>query len=97
RWTRARVGVTCTALLGAALLTAPTRTAASGVQQGIDVSEFQGSINWTTVASHGISFAYIRAGEGTLSSGNFYKDKNFQTNWNGAAAAGITPGAYWFF
>lgn len=33
--------------------------------QGIDVSNYQGTINWTTVASEGVAFAYIKATEGT--------------------------------
>lgn len=33
--------------------------------QGIDVSNHQGTINWTTVASEGVAFAYIKATEGT--------------------------------
>lgn len=65
---------------------------ASSARQGVDVSSWQGSINWASVASSGISFAYIRAGEGTGS-----PDSNFQVNWNRALAAGVTPGAYLFF
>jgi len=33
--------------------------------QGIDVSNHQGTINWTTVAFQGVAFAYIKATEGT--------------------------------
>jgi GH25 family lysozyme M1 (1,4-beta-N-acetylmuramidase) len=33
--------------------------------QGIDVSDFQPSVNWATVKANGISFAYIKATEGT--------------------------------
>jgi GH25 family lysozyme M1 (1,4-beta-N-acetylmuramidase) len=33
--------------------------------QGIDVSNYQGTINWTTVALEGVAFAYIKATEGT--------------------------------
>lgn len=37
--------------------------------KGIDVSSNQGSINWSSVASKGITFAYIKATEGTCKSG----------------------------
>lgn len=61
-------------------------------RQGVDVSSFQGSINWGAVASSGVSFAFIRAGEGTST-----PDGDFVQNWNGATAAGLTVGAYQFF
>ena len=61
------------------------------VVQGIDVSEFQGSINWTAVKNAGIKFAFIRVSDGT------YQDPNFASNWAGAKAAGILRGAYQFF
>src|SRR5207302_221452 len=50
------------------------------------------SIAWPTVGTSGISFAYIRAGEGSSQ-----PDDDFQKNWTGAKAAGITAGAYLFF
>jgi lysozyme len=66
---------------------------ASGVLRGIDVSAYQGSsIAWHSVAASGISFAYIRAADGAGS-----PDGTFGTNWRGATAAGVTPGAYLFF
>jgi lysozyme len=66
---------------------------AAGVAQGIDVSAYQGaSINWHAVAASGISFAYIRAADGSTS-----PDGDFGNNWRGAAAAGVTPGAYLFY
>src|SRR5437867_1330928 len=60
--------------------------------RGIDVSHYQGAINWDDVASGGISFAYIKATEGT----NFV-DPLFAQNWAGAEAAGLRRGAYHFF
>ncbi len=66
---------------------------ASAVREGIDVSAYQGSsIAWHAVAASGISFAYIRAADGAGS-----PDGQFGTNWRGATAAGVTPGAYLFF
>jgi lysozyme len=66
---------------------------AAATREGIDVSAYQGSsIAWHSVAASGISFAYIRAADGAAS-----PDGQFGTNWRGAAAAGVTPGAYLFF
>jgi GH25 family lysozyme M1 (1,4-beta-N-acetylmuramidase) len=58
---------------------------------GIDVSHYQGSINWTSVKRAGISFAWIKATEGTT-----YKDPKFNTNYPNAYKAGVIRGAYHF-
>ncbi len=58
---------------------------------GIDVSHYQGSINWSSVKSAGISFAYIKATEGTS-----YKDPNFSANYLHADNARVIRGAYHF-
>ena len=57
---------------------------------GIDVSEWQGKINWSKVKT---DFAILRAGYGRLSS---QIDKCFETNYAGCKSAGIPCGAYWF-
>ncbi|MGN9866367.1 GH25 family lysozyme [Bacillus swezeyi] len=59
--------------------------------KGIDVSHWQGDINWKKVAGDGIEFAFIKATEGTT-----LKDKKFEKNVSGANAAGIKTGAYHF-
>jgi lysozyme len=64
---------------------------------GIDVSYYQGNINWRLVKhmhedSIHISFAFIKATEGLL-----LVDPYFQHNWREAAKAGITRGAYHYF
>ncbi|MCU1277880.1 MAG: Lyzozyme (1,4-beta-N-acetylmuramidase) [bacterium] len=59
--------------------------------EGIDVSEFQGNINWAAVKASGRQFAFIRVSDGT------YQDPKFATNWAGAKAAGVLRGAYQFF
>ncbi|APX33362.1 lysozyme [Brachybacterium sp. P6-10-X1] len=59
---------------------------------GIDVSSHQDEIDWEKVASDGFAFAYIKATEGAG-----YTDPSFAANWDGASAAGITPGAYHYF
>ena len=58
---------------------------------GIDVSKFQGPIDWNAVANSGVKFAYIKATEG-----GDHLDDRFQANWEGAKAAGIQRGAYHF-
>lgn len=59
---------------------------------GIDVSEFQKTIDWTQVGPAGVKFAYIRATEGTT-----IQDANFVQNWQGAEKAGIPVGPYHYF
>lgn len=58
---------------------------------GIDVSEFQGNINWTKVKMAGIQFAMLRAGYG---SGTI--DLQFRKNAEGCNREGIPCGVYWF-
>jgi GH25 family lysozyme M1 (1,4-beta-N-acetylmuramidase) len=58
---------------------------------GIDVSNWQGHIDWASVAAAGVKFAYIKATEATS-----YTDPQFQTNYAGAADAGLIRGAYHF-
>jgi len=59
--------------------------------KGIDVSKFQGKIDWQKV--NGIDFALIRAGYGNDIS---QKDAKFEENIKGALAHGLHIGAYWF-
>lgn len=59
---------------------------------GIDVSYYQGNINWTAVKGAGKQFAIVRVSDGTG-----FHDPKFATNWHGAKAAGILVGAYQFF
>uniref|UniRef100_A0A7S1AKY3 Lysozyme n=1 Tax=Noctiluca scintillans TaxID=2966 RepID=A0A7S1AKY3_NOCSC len=59
--------------------------------RGIDVSHYQGTINWNSVKSSGVSFAMAKATEGTS-----YTDPMFNTNWNGMHSAGLVRGAYHF-
>lgn len=59
--------------------------------QGIDVSHWQGAVNWTSVRGSGIQFAWIKATEGTS-----YKDARFNTNYPAAHGAGVIRGAYHF-
>ncbi|KZW01519.1 hypothetical protein EXIGLDRAFT_666250 [Exidia glandulosa HHB12029] len=58
---------------------------------GIDVSNFQPTINWATVKANGISFAYIKATEGTT-----YTSPSFSSQYTGSYNQNITRGAYHF-
>ena len=62
------------------------------VHYGIDVSKWQGSIDWQQVADAGCEFAFIRAG--WSSGGEFHEDEYFEANMAGANAAGIPVGVY---
>jgi lysozyme len=69
------------------------RTCPNGpTTQGIDVSYYQGNIDWARVKGSGIEFAFIR-----LSDGSRFRDPKFQQNWDGAKSAGVIRGAYQFF
>jgi lysozyme len=67
-----------------------TRSAELSVH-GIDVSKYQGYIDWMAVRDAGVEFAFIKATEGGDN-----VDPMFQRNWEGAKAAGIPRGAYHF-
>jgi GH25 family lysozyme M1 (1,4-beta-N-acetylmuramidase) len=74
-----------------ALLSVGSSDAATARAKGLDVSNYQGSINWTKVAKAGYRFAFGKATEGTS-----YNDKTYTTNRNGSEAAGMVFGAYHF-
>ncbi|GAB3646358.1 hypothetical protein GCM10028833_08060 [Glycomyces tarimensis] len=83
-------------LFASVVLTAVTLTSANPAQaqtqpSGIDVSHYQGSINWNSVKSAGIDFAFIKATEGTS-----YRDPRFNANYPAAHGAGVIRGAYHF-
>lgn len=58
---------------------------------GVDVSSYQGTVDWSSLAGQGVDFAFIKATEGSL-----LQDKQFSANWAGAAEAGVRAGAYHF-
>lgn len=59
---------------------------------GIDVSAYQGRIDWPEVARNRVRFAFIKASEGgTL------RDPRFARNWREARSAGVLRGAYHYF
>lgn len=64
--------------------------------RGVDVSGHKQDIDWNAVAQDGIDFAIIRAGNRTYGSGLLFEDSYFHRNMQGAIAAGLDVGAYFF-
>ncbi len=64
----------------------------SSYVNGIDVSHYQGSIDWGKVRASGVDFAFAKAAQGTGTS-----DSKFAANWVGMKAAGVLRGAYDFY
>lgn len=63
----------------------------SGTIKGIDVSQWQGTIDWQAVKNDGIQFAFVRVGHGTHTLDTYY-----QQNMENANAAGIKVGVYFY-
>lgn len=59
------------------------------ITRGIDVSEWQGTIDWTMVKNSGVDFAFVR-----VAYGKSYIDKKYAYNMEQAAAAGVPVGTY---
>lgn len=60
--------------------------------RGVDISSFQGEIDWQTLSKQGIQFAFIKATEGSS-----FVDENFKANYEQARKTDLTVGAYHFF
>jgi len=70
----------------------PTDFLPSDGVRGIDVSHYQGNVDWRRVAASGIQFSYVKSSEGLN-----VPDKNFAANYGGSLDAGLLTGAYHFF
>ena len=68
----------------------------SDITIGIDVSRFQGTIDWQQVAGSGIDFAMIRVGYRATKTGEIFVDTNAKYNMQQAAKNGIAIGVYFF-
>ena len=66
------------------------------IRRGIDVSEFQGKIDWEKVKKAGYDFVFVRAGHRTMHSGDLQKDKRAVKNLQRAKKAGLDVGVYIF-
>lgn len=65
-------------------------------RQGIDVSAYQGEIDWQKVADSGVEFAMIRCGYRGYGKGTIKEDEYFRANIKGALDAGLDVGVYFF-
>lgn len=63
------------------------------IRKVIDVSKYQGTIDWQAVAASGVWGAIVRAGYGREAS---QEDPYFRVNYDGARAAGLKVGVYWY-
>ncbi|MBN9648050.1 SH3 domain-containing protein [Terrisporobacter glycolicus] len=61
------------------------------IEKGIDVSKWNGNINWRSVKNSGVDYVIIRAGYGTSTI-----DPKFKTYIEGAKSVGLKIGVYWF-
>ncbi|MBR1623144.1 MAG: glycoside hydrolase family 25, partial [Pseudobutyrivibrio sp.] len=66
------------------------------VTYGIDVSKFQGTIDWSQVANSGVNFAMVRVGYRDSTTGEIKADTNAKYNMQEAEKYGIKIGAYFF-
>lgn len=60
--------------------------------RGVDVSAHQGEIDWPVLAGQDLSFAFVKATEGSS-----FTDAQFAENWEEARSSGLRVGAYHFF
>ena len=65
-------------------------------REGVDVSYYQGAVDWQKVKEDGIDFALIRLGFRGYTQGELHLDERFEENYANAAAAGLELGAYFF-
>lgn len=67
-----------------------------GAAVGIDVSEFQGEVDWYAVKAAGVDFAFIRAGYRGMTQGLLTEDSRFAENFKNSDSAGLDRGVYFF-
>ncbi len=72
--------------------TAATVCAGGSTVKGIDISKWQGNVDWNAVAADGVEFAFVRVSHGI----NTF-DQYFDQNWANARAAGLRVGVYQYF
>ncbi len=82
---------TCVALIATGVIWPNRLFASSYATRGVDVSSYQGAIDWDELSSEDIDFAIIKATEGSGS-----QDERFAHNWSDAHGTGLLVGAYHF-
>lgn len=89
--------MTMSALWGADSLTHQNRFSGVSKFYGIDVSYYQGNIDWKKVKNSGVEFVIIRVGyRGYGSAGTLVEDPKFKTYLDGATKAGLKVGVYFY-
>lgn len=91
-WTKRILALSLATVIGCAAvppITAGAIGAESAIALGIDVSKYQGAIDWGAVAAQGVTFSFIKIG--SAKSG---LDPYFDANINGSTAAGLRTGVY---
>lgn len=63
---------------------------------GIDVSKYQGDVDWNAVKADGYEFVMLRIGYRSYGDGSLHEDPMFEQNYAGATAAGLKVGVYFF-
>ncbi len=63
---------------------------------GVDVSKWNGTINWSKVKAAGINYAFVRCGGRSSSARTLFEDPNYGQNVSGAIAAGLKVGIYFY-
>lgn len=63
---------------------------------GVDVSNYQGTIDWDALKQQGVTFAYLRLGFRGYTAGALQPDRSFEQYYQGARDAGIDVGVYFF-
>lgn len=72
------------------------QTSGGSQKIGIDVSKWNGEIDWDKVKNAGVQFAIVRAGYRGSSTGSLIVDPYFHANMKAAAASGVATGVYFF-
>ncbi|MEG3616440.1 GH25 family lysozyme [Isoptericola haloaureus] len=99
RWLRWTAGLGALALVTGVLAVLvwngvvwPNRFLVGGYEvRGVDVSSYQGEIDWPVLAAQDLDFAFLKATEGSS-----HVDERFAANWDGARSTDLVVGAYHF-
>lgn len=100
-WKKRAIGIVCICALACALIIGLILTkrlninilfAQSYSLRGVDVSHYQGDIDWVKIQNQNVDFAFIKATEGSS-----HVDECFYDNWQAAAETELLVGAYHFF
>lgn len=74
----------------------PGKVSSNRAFYGIDVSVWQGNIDWQKVKHAGADYAFVRAGATGQNSFEMIKDRTYEKNMDEAAKAGVARGVYWY-